>query len=300
MIAIAIHGGAGESTNFLRTHLQDTKKGLLLAIRHGYTLLQQGGSALEAVEEAVKSLEDNPLFNAGRGSALNCRGEVEMDASIMDGRALDAGAVCMVRRVKNPISLARVIMERTEHVFLSGYGALEFARYHHLCLKPDSYFITEHQYNAYEKLNSSESYEDILRKKCSGTVGAVALDCHGNMAAATSTGGTTNCLPGRVGDSCHIGAGCYANNKTCAVSGTGIGEYLITGVVAHSISVKVGENTPIQQACEQVLQRCNKGGKGEIGVIALDRQGEIGLAFNTEIMKRAWVGLDGQLHVKII
>ncbi|SNV52482.1 isoaspartyl dipeptidase with L-asparaginase activity [Legionella lansingensis] len=298
-IAIAVHGGAGDNSAFLQNNMNVTEDGLAQAAQYGYQLLQAGGSALQAVEEAVKLLEDNPLFNAGRGSALNCLGEVEMDASIMDGEKLTAGAVSMVREVKNPVSLARLIMERTKHVLLSGYGALDFAKYHGLLLRPDSYFITEHQYDQYEHLNRRERYEDLLHKKRLGTVGAVALDSKGNLAAATSTGGTSNCLPGRVGDSCLIGAGCYANNSGCAVSGTGDGEYLITGVIAHTISMMVEMKMNVREACDHVLHTRNKASKGEIGVISVDTQGEVGIAFNTEIMKRAWIGLDGQLQVKI-
>ncbi|KTD16608.1 isoaspartyl peptidase/L-asparaginase family protein [Legionella jordanis] len=298
-IAIAVHGGAGPNTPFLKAHMKEAEQGLADAARAGYGVLQSNGSAVDAVEEAVKILEDNPMFNAGRGSSLNCDGEVEMDASIMDGRKFDAGAVSMVRLVKNPISLARLIMEKTNHVLLSGYGALEFAKRHNLTLKPPAYFIAEHKYDEFEELRD-ESYEDILLKKIYGTVGAVALDHFGNLAAATSTGGTSNCLPGRVGDSCHIGAGCYANNNTCAVSGTGEGEFLITRVIGHSISVMCEmHNMGIQEACQNVIHVRNKDCGGEMGVIALNPQGDVGIAFNTEVMKRAWIGPDGQLHVQI-
>jgi L-asparaginase / beta-aspartyl-peptidase len=278
-IAIAVHGGAR-------------------ACQRGHDILKGGGSALDAVEEAVKILEDSPYFNAGRGSALNCCGEVEMDAAIMDGKELKAGAVSMIKQVKNPISLARLVMTKTKHVFLSGYGALEFAGKENVNLKPESYFITNHQYDEYERLNAEQTYEELLNKKKTGTVGAVALDLEGNLAAGTSTGGTSNCLPGRIGDSCIIGAGCYANNKSCAVSGTGEGEYLITGVIAHTISMMTELNIPLQEICNQVLYERNKN-RGEIGVISVNHQGNIGISFNTEIMKRAWIGLDSKLHVKI-
>ncbi|WP_131782954.1 isoaspartyl peptidase/L-asparaginase family protein [Legionella gresilensis] len=297
-IAIAVHGGASKNSSFLKKNKESTKEDLAKACQKGYKILQEGGSALDAVEEAVKVLEDSPYFNAGRGSALNCCGEVEMDASIMDGKEIKAGAVSMVREVKNPISLARSIMTKTKHVFLSGYGALEFAKKENFSLKPQSYFITTHQYEEYEHLSAKETYKELLNKKDTGTVGAVALDSHGNLAAGTSTGGTSNSLPGRIGDSCVIGAGCYANNKTCAVSGTGEGEYLITGVIAHTISMLTELNIPIQEICEQVLNERNKS-RGEIGVISVNHQGDIGISFNTEIMKRAWIGLDGKLYVKI-
>ncbi|MGQ3887681.1 isoaspartyl peptidase/L-asparaginase family protein [Legionella sp. CNM-1927-20] len=297
-IAIAVHGGAGESSSFLKKNRESIKEDLAKACQKGYKILKEGGSALDAVEEAVKILEDSPYFNAGRGSALNCCGEVEMDASIMDGKEVKAGAVSMVRDVKNPISLARLIMNKTKHVFLSGYGALEFAKKENVPLKPQSYFITTHQYEEYERLNAEETYKELLNKKETGTVGAVALDSYGNLAAGTSTGGTSNSLPGRIGDSCVIGAGCYANNKTCAVSGTGEGEYLITGVIAHTISMLTELNFSLQEICEQVLYERNKN-RGEIGVISVNHRGDIGMSFNTEIMKRAWIGLDGKLHVKI-
>ncbi|WP_419418595.1 isoaspartyl peptidase/L-asparaginase family protein [Legionella sp. D16C41] len=297
-IAFAVHGGASESSPFLKKNKKATEEDLAKACQKGYDILKQGGSALDAVEAAVKIMEDSHYFNAGRGSALNCAGEVEMDASIMDGKELKAGAVSMVREVKNPISLARLIMTKTKHVLLSGYGALDFAKKEGLTLKPYSYFVTTHQYEEYERLNSEETYEDLLTKKSTGTVGAVALDSQGNLAAATSTGGTSNSLPGRIGDSCVIGAGCYANNKTCAVSGTGEGEYLITGVIAHTISMLTELNLPLQEICEQVLHKRNKN-CGEIGVISINQQGDIGIAFNTEIMKRAWIDLNGKLHVKI-
>lgn len=297
-IAMAVHGGAGENSSFLQKNKEIIEESLGLACQKGYEILKKGGSALDAVEEAVKMLEDSPYFNAGRGSALNCCGEVEMDAAVMDGKEIKAGSVSMVRQVKNPITLARLIMTKTKHVFLSGYGALELATKEGLTLKPPSYFITGYQYDEYERLNAKENYLDLLNKKESGTVGAVALDKQGDLAAGTSTGGTSNSLPGRIGDSCIIGAGCYANNKSCAVSGTGEGEYLITGVIAHTISMMTELNIPLQEICDQVLYERNKN-RGEIGVIAINHQGDIACAFNTKIMKRAWVGLDGHLRIKI-
>lgn len=298
-IAIAVHGGASELTGFLKNNIQQSEEGLADAIHAGYAILERGGRALDAVEAAVKSLEDNPLFNAGCGSSLNNQGEVEMDASLMDGKTLKAGAVSMVRDVKNPISLAHRIMEKTRHVLLSGYGALEFATKQKLALEPASYFMTDHQYEEFKKYNKRETYDQLLHKKNKGTVGAVALDKHGNLAAGTSTGGTSNSLPGRIGDSCIIGAGCYANNKTCAVSGTGVGEYLIREVVAHTISMMVEFKMNLQEACDYVIYERNKELQGEIGVISVDSQGEIAVSFNTEIMKRAWRSTDEALQVKI-
>ncbi len=298
-IAIAVHGGASEDSNFLRENQQEIEQGLSQAVEEAYCVLEKRGSALDAVVAAVQTLEDNPLFNAGCGSALNCRGEVEMDASIMDGSSLQAGAVSMVECVKNPISLARLVMEKTAHVFLSGYGALELATDYQLPLKPKSYFIKPHQYETFQRLFLSESKEERRTKKMTGTVGAVALDLYGNIAAGTSTGGVSNSLPGRIGDSCIIGSGCYANNETCAVSGTGVGEYLIRGVVAHTISMMMEFNMPLQQACDHVVHERNQRLKGEMGVIALNRQGDFGFSFNSEIMKRAWKSTTEALQVKI-
>ncbi|MBA2650385.1 MAG: isoaspartyl peptidase/L-asparaginase [Legionella sp.] len=282
---IAVHGGASESSPFLKKNEKNVKACLTQAVNEAYHLLEQGNSALDAVEMAVKILEDNPLFNAGRGSALNCNGKVEMDASIMNGRTLAAGAICMVTCVKNPISLARLVMEKTAHVLLSGYGALEFAEQEKIALEAEDYFIAEHQVDELQALKH-------------GTVGAVALDKAGNLAAATSTGGTCKSLPGRVGDSCIIGAGCYANNKSCAVSGTGEGEYLIRGVVANTIALMVERNMSIEEASKHVIFERNPLG-GEMGVISVDSKGDLGISFNTEIMKRAWKSSDGLFDVKI-
>lgn len=298
-IAIAIHGGASEDSAFLRTHQKEIEAGLAQAVEYAYAVLNKQGSALDAVETAVKILEDNPYLNAGRGSALNARGEVEMDASIMEGKNLGAGAVSMVREVKNPISLARLVMEKTNHVFLSGYGALELAQDYHLALEPESYFITPNQYEEFKRLNPIETTEDKRNKKMMGTVGAVALDAWGNVAAGTSTGGISNCLPGRIGDSCVIGAGCYANNESCAVSGTGEGEFLIRGVVANTIGLMVEGNMSLQEACEYVIYNRNEKLRGQMGVIALTPWGDLSVAFNTEIMKRAWKSFKQELQVKI-
>ncbi|WP_454781956.1 isoaspartyl peptidase/L-asparaginase family protein [Legionella sp. WA2022007384] len=298
-IAIAVHGGASENYTFLQEHQKEFEQGLAKATETGYAVLEKSGSALDAVEAAVALLEDNPLFNAGRGSALNCQGEVEMDASIMNGNDLDAGAVSMVRSVKNPIRLARLVMEETRHVFLSGYGALELAKKYGMEMEAESYFTTPYQYEVYEKLNKIETMEEIQNKRMKGTVGAVALDLQGNLAAGTSTGGTSNCLPGRIGDSCVIGAGCYANNSTCAVSGTGEGEYLIRKMVGHTISMMMEFNMPLQEACDYVIHERNKKLNGEMGIIALNQKGDFGISFNTEIMKRAWKSSSLAIQIKL-
>lgn len=298
VIAMAVHGGASEDSIFLQQHRNQCEHGLGEAINSAYHLLETGGTAIDAVEIAVKILEDNDVFNAGKGSALNCNAEVEMDASIMEGKHLKAGAVSMVQTIKNPVSLARLVMEKTNHVFLSGYGAIELADYFNLPQEPHSYFITSHQLEELERLQSNETFSTILNKKKKGTVGAVALDRHGNIAAATSTGGISNSLPGRIGDSCIIGAGCYANNATCAVSGTGEGEFLIRQVVAHSISNLVEQGMRLIDACKLVVHQKNTL-QGEIGVISVNPAGEIGIAFNTQIMKRAWKSSFQELQIKI-
>lgn len=299
-IAIAVHGGVGWNIPFIKKHRKEYEEGLKDALLAGYKVLKRGGSSLSAVEASVIKLEDNYLFNAGRGSSLNCIGEVEMDASIMDGKALKAGAVSMVRSVKNPVVLARYIMAKTKHVLLSGYGALELAKSNEITLEADSYFVTDHQYQDFLKKSNRKKIQKILRQRLSGTVGAVALDKRGNLAAATSTGGTSNCLPGRIGDSCVIGAGCYANNKSCAVSGTGDGEVLITNVIAHTIAMLIElKNISLQEACDYVIHTRNHSTKGDIGVISLDTNGNIGIAFNSKIMKRAWMTSDGDMEIKV-
>lgn len=293
---MVVHGGAGANTAFLKKNKKETELGLVVAVKRGHEVLRTGGSALDAVEEAIILLENNPLFNAGKGSALNCKGEVEMDASIMNGKTLKAGAVSMVRRVRNPISLARVVMNKTNHVFFSGYGALDIAKNQKIFLEPDSYFITEHQSAVYAKhqLKSRE----IVEKKTFGTVGAVALDKKGNIAAGTSTGGTSNCLPARIGDSCVIGSGCYANNYSCAISGSGDGEFLITGVIAHTIAMYVELNKmTLQEACDYVIHTRNRTNKHSLGVIGINCDGHIGISFNTKIMKRAVINSEGVLNV---
>lgn len=297
---IAIHGGAGDKTEYLQKHQKEYEKGLHDAVMIGFKILKKGGSALTAVEASVRNLEDNPLFNAGCGSALNSKCEVEMDASIMDGKNLKAGAISMVKNVKNPISLARLVMSKTHHVMLSGYGALEFAVNNELPMEKNAYFITEHQYEEFIRLSKNTTRSKLIKKQEHGTVGAVALDQRRNLAAGTSTGGISNSMPGRIGDSCIIGAGCYANNKSCAISGTGEGEFLITGVIAHSISMYLElKKCKLQEACEYVIHKRNKLIKNHIGIISISNKGDFGIAFNTKIMKHAWIGDDGNVHVKI-
>jgi beta-aspartyl-peptidase (threonine type) len=299
-IAMAVHGGAGPDDEFIKENIPGYEDGLKEALTAGYKILEKGGSALDAVEASVQSLEDNYLFNSGRGSALNIRGEVEMDSSIMDGKTMKAGAVSMVKNVKNPITLAKYIMNHTNHVMLSDHGALEVAKDEKIQLEPDSYFVTNHQFDVFMEERNQKSMQELMEKRIHGTVGAVAVDKQGNVASATSTGGTTNCLYGRIGDSCIIGGGCYANNKTCAVSGTGDGEYLITGVIAHSIASAIEyTQCTLQQACDLVIHEKNKDTKGDMGVIAVNASGDIGISFNSERMHRAWMSEDSPTQVKI-
>jgi beta-aspartyl-peptidase (threonine type) len=306
-IALAIHGGAGEDSKFIRENLKEYESGLRDAIDAGYKILKRGGTAIESVEAAVNSLEDNPLFNAGKGAALNDTGEVEMCASIMDGKTLKSGAVAILKHVKNPVSLARTIMEKTKHIYLGGPGALNYAEEAKVLLKPESYFITEHQYEEFEKAKektrqsiTSMTKETLHSSRMHGTVGAVALDNKGNIAAATSTGGTVNCIQGRIGDSSMIGIGTYADNESCAVSGTGDGEYLIRGVTAYSVAaaMKYGKLS-LAEACDFIIHSENKNIDGSMGVIAINKQGEIAIRFNSERMHRAWIKEGEPLQIKI-
>jgi beta-aspartyl-peptidase (threonine type) len=295
--AIAIHGGAGEDSAFIKENKQEYERGLKEAIEAGHAILQSGGRAIDAVGAAVRTLENNDLFNAGRGAAINHSGIIEMDAGIMNGQNLKAGAVAMVRFIKHPIDLARQVMEKTDHVLLAGYGAQEFARNIGMPEEKESYFITEHQQEELESAKK-ETESTLLRKPVKGTVGAVAVDIYGDVAAATSTGGTSNSLAGRIGDSCIIGAGCYANNANCAVSGTGDGELLIREVIAHHIAMVVQyKNYSIQQACDYVIKEKNSL-QGDLGVIAVTPAGDIGISFNSERMHRAWIDGTGNLFAQ--
>jgi beta-aspartyl-peptidase (threonine type) len=299
-IAMAIHGGAGSDSDFIKQNKAAYENSLRNVIKKGYAIIEKGGAAIDAVEEAVRELEDNYLFNAGRGSALNNKGEVEMDACIMNGKDLQAGAVSMVKNVKNPVTLARYVMEHTKHVMLSGNGALEFGKNKNIELETDAYFITEHQYDLFMEERDKKTLQQLLQQRVHGTVGAVAVDKQGNVAAATSTGGTTNSLQGRIGDSCIIGAGCYANNKTCAISGTGDGELLINHVIAHSVSAVIEYAAyDLQKACDYVIKEKNKNINGDVGVISVNAQGDIGISFNSERMHRAWMSSDTALQVCI-
>jgi beta-aspartyl-peptidase (threonine type) len=296
---IAIHGGAGPNSNYIKENIKGYELALKRAVEKGYQVLLKDGTAVEAVELAVRELEDDPLFNAGRGSALNSKGEIEMDAAIMDGETLNTGAIAIVKKVKNPVSLAKYIMENMDHVFIAGQGAFEIAQSAGLRIEPEPFFITPYQYEVVKR-EREKSLQNVSARSMYGTVGAVALDKHGNLAAATSTGGAPNCSVGRVSDSCVAGAGCYANNNTCAISATGDGEFIIRGVVAHTISSLMEfKNYTIQQACDFVIHQRNKQLKGEMGVIGLDAKGNLGIAFNSERMHRAWMGENLPLSINI-
>jgi beta-aspartyl-peptidase (threonine type) len=305
--AIAIHGGAG---TILRSLMTPDKEQLYMnalqeAIDTGHSILKSGGSSLDAVEAAVVSLENFPLFNAGKGAVFTNKGTHEMDASIMDGKTLEAGAVSGISHVQNPVVLARMVKEKSGHVFLSGTEAEVFARNMQLPFQSDDYFYESSRYHQWQETKDSETYQlDHTAKegegKKFGTVGAVALDIHGNLAAATSTGGMTNKRFGRIGDTPIIGAGTYANNKTCAISCTGHGEFFIRAVVAYDISCLMEyKGLTLKQACDLVVKDKLVKMGGEGGLIAIDSHGNIELPFNTDGMYRAYRTGDGQSVVRI-
>lgn len=275
---------------------------LEVALIEGGKVLDGGGSALHAVETAVRLLEDSPLFNAGRGSVFNGNGQHEMDAAIMCGRTLAAGAVAAVSGVRNPVELARKVLEDERYVLLCGRGAEAYARELQIAFEPDAYFFTEERHA--QLLAARENRKMILdhdgESQKFGTVGAVALDRAGNVAAATSTGGLTNKQYGRIGDTPLIGSGTYANNRTCAVSCTGYGEAFIRSCVAHEVSSRMqylGEDlrTATRKVVHEGLPQLN----GEGGLIAVDTRGHLSLPFNTDGMYRGWIGADGSLQVEI-
>ena len=278
--SIAIHGGAGTITrknmtpgkeNAYRSKLKET-------LNVGYSILNKGGTSLDAVEATIRIMENSELFNAGKGAVFTNAGTNELDASIMDGRNLKAGAVARVKTVKNPISAARKVMEETWHVMLSGDGADKFAKEQGLDIVDPNYFYTQRRWDSLKKIQVEKH----------GTVGCVALDKHGNLAAGTSTGGLTNKRWGRVGDSPIIGAGTYANNQTCAVSGTGQGEYFIRGNVAYDVSaIMEYKGKSVGEAAQNVIRKLSdKGGNG--GIITMDSKGNISMPFNTAGMYRGF------------
>jgi beta-aspartyl-peptidase (threonine type) len=307
--AIAIHGGAGTILKSTMTNEKELayKSALQDAINAGEHILKAGGSSLDAVELAIKSLENNPLFNAGKGAVFTNTGKNEMDASIMNGKDLTAGAVAGVTNIKNPISLARAVMEKSEHVFLAGLGALDFAKKINAEFENDDYFFVQMRYDQLQKAKESDTMildhtDDKFEngEKKFGTVGAVAIDVHGNLAAGTSTGGMTNKKYGRVGDSPIIGAGTYANNNTCAISCTGHGELFIRSVVAYDISCLIEyKGLTLKQACDLVVMDKLVKISGEGGLIAIDNKGNIELPFNSEGMYRAKKTSDNDIYIGI-
>ena len=288
MHAIAIHGGAGAVPRHTLTAERERRyrDALAAALDLGYATLEKGGSSLDAVTTAVRTLEDDPLFNAGRGAALTRDGAAELDAAIMEGRQQRAGAVAAVRHVRNPIELARRVMEKSRHVLLVGAGAEEFALEEGIALVPNVYFRTEERRAQLESERSGRPVSDLVPSS-QGTVGAVALDEAGDLAAATSTGGMTNKRQGRVGDSPIIGAGTYAKNGVCAVSATGHGEFFIRTVAAHHICAAVEfRGLALGEAVHELLHEKLRRLGGSGGVIAIDRAGAIVTQFSTEGMFR--------------
>ncbi|MFT5722907.1 MAG: beta-aspartyl-peptidase (threonine type) [Bacteroidia bacterium] len=303
--SIAIHGGAGTLLKGMMTDdlEEQYKHALQESLDAGYDMLKKGESAIHAVETAVTYLENSPLFNAGKGSVFTASGNHEMDASIMDGRSKDAGAVSLITGIKNPIKLARDVMEKSEHVFLAGEGAMQFANSLGYEVLDPAYFYNELRYNQWLEIKDSDHFQlDHSKSKDSkfGTVGAVACDAQGNLAAATSTGGMTNKRFGRIGDSPLIGSGNYANNKTCAVSCTGSGEYFIRGVVAYEVSALMEfKGLNVHDAASEVIHKRILEIGGDGGLISVDNQGVISMPFNTEGMYRGQKSSNGLSQVLI-
>lgn len=292
---IVLHGGAGNISpeNTPPEKQVALKAALTEALLAARQVLSKGGVSLDAVVVAIKVLEDNPLFNAGKGAVLTAEGKASLDAAIMDGKTLKAGAVAGVSIVKNPITAARAVMDQSVHVMMAGIGADQFAREQKLELVAPSYFITPERWKSYMKIKEQDSIKRVKEKF--GTVGAVALDIDGNLAAATSTGGMMMKKFGRVGDSPIIGAGTYANNEACAVSATGHGEFFIRNVVAYDIAaLMMYKEWSVVKASDYVINHKLKEQGGEGGVICLDRKGNIATPFNTPGMFRAWLKFDGK------
>ena len=304
--SIIIHGGAG---NIKRDYLSEEKEAaysqkLEEAIRVGYEILKNGGTSLDAVQNTINILEDSPLFNAGKGAVFTYEGLNEHDASIMDGKTLNAGASAGTKTVKNPINLARAVMDDSPHVMLSREGAETFAEEQGLEIVDPSYFSTEKKLKSLERIKASEKnkvasfYDADLQDSKFGTVGCAALDKHGNLAAGTSTGGMTNKRWGRIGDSPIIGAGTYANNNTCAVSSTGWGEFFIRGMVAHDISALMEyKGLTLKEAANLVIQKKLSELGGDGGIVAIDKDGNMVMEFNTQGMFRATMNDKGELYI---
>jgi len=315
-LALAVHGGAGTILrSLMTTELErEYRDGLESALKVGWEILEKGGSSLDCVEQTACSLENFPLFNAGRGSVFTHEGKNEMDASIMDGERLRAGSIAFVKNVKNPIKLARLVMERTPHIFLAAAGADEFAREMGVEMVDNDYFFTEHRYQqllrareeGVVQLDHDASEPTVaaagltqLGEKPMGTVGAVACDTNGSLAAATSTGGMTNKKFGRVGDTPLIGAGIYADNATCAISCTGHGEFFMLGVTAYDVAARMKyKGLSLVDAARETIDHLSEIG-GEGGLIAVDAQGSVTLPFNSEGMYRGFVAENGEMKTEI-
>ncbi len=311
--AIVIHGGAGTILKKNMSAEMETayKQKLEEAIRVGYKILKNGGTSLDAVTKTINVMEDSPLFNAGKGAVFTHEGTNEHDASIMDGKTLNAGASAGTTTVKNPIDLAKTIMEKSPHVMLSGKGANTFAKEQGLQIVDPHYFYTERRYKSLQNIKGKQKteldhdtkvsfYDSDIKNSKFGTVGCAALDKNGNLAAGTSTGGMTNKRWGRIGDSPIIGAGTYANNNTCAVSSTGWGEYFIRGMVAYDISALMEyQNLSLKEAAQEVIQNklTTLGGTG--GIVAIDKNGNMVAEFNTAGMYRATIDEKGELSIGI-
>jgi len=308
-IMLVIHGGAGtiNRSNMTAEREKEYRAALEQALHLGQAVLVKGGTSLDAVEASVRFMEDSPLFNAGKGAVFTHEGKNELDAAIMDGKTKKAGSVAGVTIIKNPITAARAVMEKSPHVMMAGRGAELFATKMGLEIVDPSYFWTERRWKALQdellKEQQGKPQAELERapENRFGTVGAVAVDQYGNLAAATSTGGTTNKQYGRIGDSPIIGAGTYADNESCAVSATGTGEYFIRWTVAHEIAALMKyKGLTVQQAADQVINKTLKAVPGaDGGVIALDAKGNFAMPFNTEGMYRGWMGADGVAHVSI-
>ena len=310
---IVIHGGAG---TILKENMSDSlekeyQARLEEAVRAGHAILERGGTSIEAIEQAINLMEDSPLFNAGKGAVFTNAETNELDAAVMDGKTLNAGAVAGVTTVKNPIDLAISVMKNSEHVMMIGKGAETFAEEQGMELVDPEYFYTENRFRGLQRIKDSEKtqldhdqktafLDPYIKDSKYGTVGAAALDKHGNLAAGTSTGGMTNKRWGRVGDVPVIGAGTYANNKTAAISGTGWGEFFIRGVVAYDISALMEYGgMSLQEAAEEVIQKKNVELGGNGGIIAIDHQGNVAMEFNTAGMYRAKMNKNGELEIGI-
>lgn len=307
---IVIHGGAG---TILKKNMSDSlenayKMKLEEAIRVGHEILKNGGDALEAVTKTINILEDSPLFNAGKGAVFTHQETNELDASVMDGATLNAGAIAGVTHIKNPIDLAVEVMNNSDHVLLSGKGAEVFAQSRGIELVDPSYFYTESRYKSLQRAKQNDlkkkvainSYDPLIKSSKFGTVGCVALDKNGDLAAGTSTGGMTNKRWNRIGDSPIIGAGTYANNATCAVSSTGWGEYFIRGLVAYDISAMMEyKEISLEESAEEVIQNKLTALGGTGGIIAIDKEGNVAMEFNTSGMYRAQMNAEGELVIEI-